>query len=444
MNRSTRSGAQRAIVLGVVSLMFANGCSSGSRIASPGASGVATNRVNASQPVEAGWPATLPDAWLVVGRAGSETIDIIKASTAEPMIHLPAVVADDQWARLVSATALSAKTFIRPLAADDGFEADPITVDGTWRLPTIGADAASVGWSGDRSTVVLVPRSPVAGTSRFAIVDLATKRLSKVIELKGSYEYDAISPDGFVVYVVEHLDTTRGGHYQVRAIDVRNGLLKDGVIVDKTKPNEQMAGLPVEQLRLAHGLVLTLYRGSEHPFIHALDTVNGGAVCIDLPAAGSDDSDRSDDWGLALSPDHGSVYAVNASLGVAAVVDPVKQEVVRVGSFAPLVATAMLAKFGHGETGNTARRVVASPDGVSLYAAGRTGIVELSAADLAVRRVLLAGTRVDALGLTVDGTGLFALRHSDGRILRLDLVTGALAATVPGANYDRLLAVAPW
>ena len=112
-------------------------------------------------------------------------------------------------------------------------------------------------------------------------------------------------------------------------------------------------------------------------------------------------------------------------------------------SFEPLAATAMLAKFGHGDT-DSARRVVASPDGSSVYAAGRTGIVQLAATDLAVRRTLLAGTRVDALGLTVDGTGLFALRHSDGRIVRVDLTTGVVVAEVPGAGYDRLLAVAPW
>jgi hypothetical protein len=291
--------------------------------------------------------------------------------------------------------------------------------------------------------VALVPGAPAAGISRFAIVDLANRRLSKVIQLKGVFEFDAISPDGSTLYVVEHLDAAAGGRYQVRAVDVRNGLLKDGVIIDKTKPNEQMAGYPLEQLRLAHGLVFTLYRGTQHAFIHALDTVNGGAVCIDLPATRSDGTDRSDDWGLALSPDKSSVYAVNASLGVAAVVDALNLEIRRVASFEPLAATAMLAKFGHGDT-DTARRVVASPDGGSVYAAGRTGIVELATTDLAVRRTVLAGTRVDALGLTVDGTGLFALRHSDGRIVRVDLTAGLVVAEVPGAGYDRLLAVAPW
>jgi hypothetical protein len=439
----SRDSIKRRAVASAGALLFvtaivADACSPAS-VASPAAPSAAAP----SAPSGAGWPASLPDAWLVVGRAGSPTVDVVRASTAQPMMHFPAVVADDRWSSLVSATALSTKTLIRHLEADNGFEADAITLDGAWRLPTIGSDPSSVGLSADRSIVALVPGAPAAGISRFAIVDLANRRLSKVIQLKGAFEFDAISPDGSTLYVVEHLDAAAGGRYQVRAVDVRNGLLKDGVIIDKTKPNEQMAGYPLEQLRLAHGLVLTVYRGTEHPFIHALDTVNGGAVCIDLPATRNDGSDRSDDWGLALSPDKSMVYAVNASLGVAAVVDALSLEIRRVASFEPLAATAMLAKFGHGDT-DSARRVVASPDGGSVYAAGRTGIVQLAATDLAVRRTLLAGTRVDALGLTVDGTGLFALRHSDGRIVRVDLTAGVVVAEVPGAGYDRLLAVAPW
>ena len=437
-------GTCGALVVAVA--VVAGSCSAGSRVATPAAS-VAPSAAAPSAPSAAGWPASVPDAWLVVGRAGSPTVDVVRASTAEPMMHLPAVVADDRWSSLVSATALNAKTLVRRLEANNGFDAAPITLDGAWRLPTIGSDPSSVGLSADRSILALVPArhgAPDAGISRFAIVDLASARLSKIVQLKGDFEFDAIAPDGSTLYVVEHLDAERGGRYQVRAVDVRNGVLKDGVIVDKTQPTEQMAGYPLEQLRLAHGLVLTLYRGTEHPFIHALDTVNGGAVCIDLPATRGDATDRSDDWGLGLSPDRSSVYAVNASLGVAATVDTAKLEIRRVASFEPLAASAVLAKFGHGDVGTTARRVVVSSDGRSVYAGGRTGIVELATTDLGVRRAFLGGTRVDGLGITADGTGLFVLRHSDGRIVRVDLSSAAVVAEVPGAGYDRLLAVAPW
>jgi DNA-binding beta-propeller fold protein YncE len=442
MSRSLRFAGRGATAFAVTVALVA-ACSGGKE--APAVSTAAAPQSSASAmpaPRADTWPASLPDAWLVVGRAGSASLDVIKASTGENFMHLPPAIADDHWASVVSATTLTSTTLVKQIREDDQ-DGSTITVAGAWRLPTIGSDPGYVGLSADRSILALVAAAPSAETSRFAVVDLATAK-TKVLELKGAFEFDAISPDGSVLYVVEHLDLAHDGKYQVRAVDVRNGLLKDGVIVDKSKPNEQMAGSPVEQLRLAHGLVLTLYRGTEHPFVHALDTVNGGAVCIDLPASRDDATDRSDDWGLAVAPNGSAVYAVNASLGVGAVIDPVKLQVRRTASFAPLAAAATLAKFGHGDMGITSRRVAVSPDGATVYAAGRRGVLALAASDLSVLGSLLDGTRVDALGVTLDGAGLFALRHADGRIVRVDLATGQVVAEVAGAGFDRLLAVARW
>ena len=74
-------------------------------------------------------------------------------------------------------------------------------------------------------------------------------------------------------------DTDAGGRYQVRAIDLPAGTLRDGVIVDKTNVDEVMAGYPLAQVRRADGGVFTLYRGTEHPLIHALNSVEGWALC---------------------------------------------------------------------------------------------------------------------------------------------------------------------
>lgn len=48
--------------------------------------------------------------------------------------------------------------------------------------------------------------------------------------------------------------------------------MDDAVVVDKANTGEEMAGRPVTQLRRADGMVLTLDRGAEHPFIHALSS----------------------------------------------------------------------------------------------------------------------------------------------------------------------------
>ena len=53
------------------------------------------------------------------------------------------------------------------------------------------------------------------------------------------------------------------------------------------------------------------------------------------------------------------------------------------------------------------------------------------------------GTAVDALAVTPDGGTLYALLR-DGHIVKLDAATGTLLGTVPGDDYDRLVAVVPW
>jgi hypothetical protein len=264
----------------------------------------------------------------------------------------------------------------------------------------------------------------------------------RIVELPGAFTYDAVSPDGSTIYVIEHLATPPAGHYQVRAVDVASGALKEGVIVDKRNVGEAMAGSPVAQLRRDDGLVFTLYRGIEHPFIHALDTVQGFAVCIDLPATPGGDADTALDWGLAASPDGGTVYTANASLGLVVDVDPAQLVVRRTAHVEGMRSAAIvLAKLGGSESGPVGQRAIVASDGATLYAAGSGGILAIGLPALAGLGRFLEGQRVDAIGATRDGRTLFALLHAGGRILQLDGRTGAVVGSVPGDGYDRLLAV---
>jgi DNA-binding beta-propeller fold protein YncE len=191
-------------------------------------------------------------------------------------------------------------------------------------------------------------------------------------------------------------------------------------------------------------MVFTLYRGHEHPFIHALDTAESWALCIDLPATGADDASAALDWGLAVTADGHFLVAANATLGLAAEIPLGDLAVRRSVTFAPTALTAItLAKFGHEASGPVDRRVVISPVGSTLFAAGPGGIVRLDTADLAVTGRFLEGTSVDALALTPDGGTVFALAHAGGRIVRVDATTGKVTGTVPGDGYDRLVAVVP-
>jgi DNA-binding beta-propeller fold protein YncE len=367
------------------------------------------------------------------------------------MLDLPTgVPALGDWGRIFTATPAGRSTTIRDVAVQPGLGGPSVVIDGTWRLPTIGPDPVPVGLSSDGSTLVLVEANLPAGsaprtTTTFAVLSAAPLTApARTIELHGRFDYDALSPNGSTLYVVQHLDTAEGGKYQVRAVDTATGKMAEGVIADKRNIEEQMAGYPLAQVRRPEGLVFTLYQGTRFPFIHALSTSEGWAVCIDLPASGLDDATAAADWGLAQAPGGSSVYAVNATLGLVGEVDPAQLGLRRSASVKPLAGTAIvLAKFGHQAGGPTGRRVVVGPDGMTIYAAGAGGIMALDSSTLKETATFEKGTAVDALAVTPDGGTLYALLH-DGHIVKIDTVTGTVLGTVPGDGYDRLVAVVPW
>ena len=78
------------------------------------------------------------------------------------------------------------------------------------------------------------------------------KTAPRVVELPGEFEYDALSPNGSILYVVEHLAGPPAGHYQVRAVDIATGV-DCARRSSSTRPSgdEAMAGWPIAQLRRA-------------------------------------------------------------------------------------------------------------------------------------------------------------------------------------------------
>jgi hypothetical protein len=398
--------------------------------------------------------ASAGDAWLIVSDIGADGNRVILDSTLEDLTELPVGAPDVKWGHILTATPGERTTVVHNLVVQPGFGGSTQEIDGRWRLPTVGLDPIPQGVSADRSTIVLVEADAEHGAagadrtvSRFAVVDarLALDYEPRIIELTGAFDFDALSPDGKLLYVAEQVPGRLEGRYQVRVVETATGRMRDAIIVDKRNIDEQMAGWPVDQERRADGMVMTLYRGAEYPFVHALSTVEAWAVCIDLPTRGFEDVDAGDDWGIVSLGKGKSDLAVNASLGLAVEIHPTDLSIKRTVDFEPSAAAAFrLAKFGHGELGPAGRRVIAAPDGASVYAAGEGGVVRIGATDLDVEMRYLTGTAIDGLTITPDGTTLFALTQTGGRIARLDAATGELEGWVGDGGFDRLLGALPW
>jgi hypothetical protein len=390
------------------------------------------------------------DSGLMIGRSGDDGLQLILAGSGERIFAVPAGVPGRDWSELVSAAVTGTSTTIRDLKLPE-MESSSQTIDGTWKLPTVGLDPTPVGVSDDGHTIVLVEAGSTPDTStatrvsRFAIVDRAATAPPRFVELAGAFEYDTLSPNGSILYVVEHLPGPPDGHYQVRALDTATGVLREGAVADKNEGDEAMAGWPIAQVRRPDGMVFTLYRGAEHPFIHALSSVDAWALCIDLPAIGTNDATAASDWGLTATIDGRSIIAANATLGVAVDITLPDLAIRRSASFAPSASNVIsLAKFGHDAGGQVGRRLVASPSGSVIYAAGAGGIVSLATSDLSLKGRFLEGVPVDAMAVTVDGGTVYALIHAGGRIVRLDASSGRIVGEVPGDGFDRLAAVVPW
>jgi hypothetical protein len=167
---------------------------------------------------------------------------------------------------------------------------------GEWGVPAVAFDGTAGGLTRDGRTLVLADRvppqdSPLRSSSDFQLVDTETLRTRGRVSLEGDFAFDALSPDGRTLYLVEHLrgdDTTR---YRVRAYDLRADGLLPQVIADKRQQGWVMRGYPLRRAESADGRwVYTLYRqDGGYPFVHALDAVNRRAVCIGIPWHGSQD-----------------------------------------------------------------------------------------------------------------------------------------------------------
>ena len=179
------------------------------------------------------------------------------------------------------------------------------TYKGSFGIPAVAFDGSTGGVSSDGSTLVLADTRtgngdyPLKKRSSFLVVDTKSLRVRVTVALKGHYSFDALSPDGSQLYLIQHVSAENLTRYVVRAYDLQRGRLTRGLIADKSQRGWVMNGMPLARVTSTGGRwVYTFYGNSGgYPFVHALDTVRGVAHCIGIPWKGSQDNV----WKLRLS-----------------------------------------------------------------------------------------------------------------------------------------------
>jgi hypothetical protein len=186
-------------------------------------------------------------------------------------------------------------------------------VRGHWAVPGVTLDGTPGGLSGDGRTLVLIqPQTTVPFPKRSAFLVVRTSDLEPVqrVVLKGNFAFDALSPDGARLYLIQRVSKQNLSRYVVRAYALDERRLVSGAIADKAQRGWVMAGYPVRRVTSADGRwVYTFYvRSGAYSFVHALDATRGVAHCIGIPWNG----DQNRLWQLGLSlRDGGRTLSVN-------------------------------------------------------------------------------------------------------------------------------------
>jgi hypothetical protein len=160
-------------------------------------------------------------------------------------------------------------------------------VDGQYGVPTVAAGVTEgLSFDGRRLVLERFVQAYPKRTSGFVVLKARSLRVDRTIDLRGDFSYDALSPDGRYLYLIEHPEPNRADSYRVRAYDVAAGRLLKRTVTDPWE-GPRMTGYPVSRVWSPDGVwAYTLYQQSEKKaFVHALDTANMKARCIDLPPA---------------------------------------------------------------------------------------------------------------------------------------------------------------
>jgi hypothetical protein len=284
------------------------------------------------------------------------------------------------------------------------------------------------------------PRGATGAASQMVVVDTSSMKAAPPIDLTGTFDFDAISNDGQRIYMIEYLS---GASYRVRMYDVASAQLDPNIVVDKTDGAVLMTGIRVSGVASPDGqwLYSVYARPNSGAFIHALNLTGTFAFCLDLPGSGYQNSSDEFQWSLAMNADGTRVYAANGAKGIVAeihsggtppTVSRIEHVNTSTASWNLLVRDVEAKELATGGA-------VLSKDGKTLVMTGKTGLMWVDTSTLRARTKHLAGWTVWSLGLSPDGSMVYAL-NSAGTIAELSMANPGTPTTF-GASGATPMAV---
>ena len=140
---------------------------------------------------------------------------------------------------------------------DGGQVARTRVLPGVFTVPAVALDGSAGGLSANGGTLVLIkPRArfPRRRTP-FVVLDARRLRVRDRFTLRGDFSFDALSPDGRSMFLIQYLSRRDPTRYAVRVFDLRTRRMLPKPIVDASEPDEQMRGYPITRATSADGAV---------------------------------------------------------------------------------------------------------------------------------------------------------------------------------------------
>jgi hypothetical protein len=336
--------------------------------------------------------------------------------------QLPFGVISPDWKMLYTTTSSGNQTIVLALDITSGQTLRTTTLAGQFALPEIDANSRMGGLSPDGKVLVLAEKagSQTNTLSRLVVLDTAFQSSPRLLELPGSFVYDALSTKGQYLYLIEHMPPIEAGRYQVRKYDLTTNQLIKEPVFEKGESEAIMEGYSGAQIIGSNGTwVYTIYRNDKHgPFIHALNTEAGVAVCLDLPPAGKENEDAAMYWTLTISSSGKTIYAVNRVLG----------QVVEIAADWPQIGRSVafpaIAQSTTKPPPLSSNAVSLTTNDAKLLVIGEKGLIQINTRDLSIGGQLATNWKLESLMTDSEGKRLYATSNQPGKILTIDLTTG--------------------